>query len=336
MLEANLFVQLLRTATSKVRGFNAAWGLVAAVAVAGTAARILGHGPSTAVTIGFTLLGVVLVLVILALVKADLLILAKILAWAVVLAVVACIALTLTAIMFEWPCTWVRLLNFPSTRCVRDRGVHITRLVDYVGTGCEAGRRILKESVHDHLQVVGEDTEYTIQAEREALQTQDLQVKYRHGTGGGTGEVVLPFPKWTLDTVTGGQRMTARVPLRDSSADVEYAWVQHPEPGDNDFGISVVSSLPILSFKATVTLPAGATLLGPDTSTVAKAAMFEAFNGTGCQLYQPMSNGSSAWVLDCPRPLHNEVNRRMSYPWVWNVFSGCSSAPSAAPVAFGT
>jgi uncharacterized membrane protein YhaH (DUF805 family) len=332
---------MLILAFKSLPGMKPAWGVVILALVAAIATYVMGSGKAAVIAIAFAIVGVFLVIIILVLYKVlnnkpgvavpttrrakdeervrheQWLVLVNLALWvarAVTYAFIVLIVMLVLVVAIGQPCHLGMVLGVPDTDCPKPKpiepGVHIKRLVDFSGSGCEQGKRVLREVVTDNLTFQGVVDEYIIQARKEFVDSTKLSVQYTLD-----GATVPVDVKWNPD-FSDNARWKYQIPVDSKPVVVRYSWEQLPEDDDDLFAmVAITSSRPILSLRATVKLPPNKRILSANPKYADRVAKME---DAGCV----MSLTTPA-KLDCNKPLTNEPNVPMMYPILWDVFAQC-------------
>jgi hypothetical protein len=332
-------LQMLKLPFKQLPGMAPAWGVVILALVAAIATSVMGSGKAAVIALGFATVGVVLVVFLLILAKvlnptSDIaapttrranararardeqsLVLANLalsIARAVAYAFIALIVMLVLVVARGQPCRLGMMLGVPRTDCAKPiaAGVHIDRLVDFSGSGCEQGKRVLREVVTDNVTFQGVVDEYVIQARKEIVESTKLSVQYTLD-----GATVPVDVKWNPD-FSDNARWKYPIPVASKPVVVRYSWEQLPKDDDDLFAmVAITSSRAILSLHATAKLPPNKRILSANPKYADRVAKME---GAGCV----MSLTTPA-KLDCSKPLNNEPNVPMMYPILWDVFAQC-------------
>lgn len=189
--------------------------------------------------------------------------------------------------------------------------VHIER-TSVVRAGCRKGARFLEEDYVDRLRFTAPIACYRAQVMRDPLARHEVAIKYQAGTVETT-----PALAWTR--IFGGpESAEVPIPVAGSTLAITYQWRQQPPRSDDDFGVGVLSSLPIASFMSSTSLPAGKRVLDFDASGN-KASLVARFKEAGCTL----DVGNPAVVKCSQGPVTQAPNKMLIVPWKWDVFAGC-------------
>ncbi|WP_022980390.1 hypothetical protein [Ideonella sp. B508-1] len=315
-------LRALKEATKELPGMKPAWGVVILGLVAAMVVYVMGSGRAAVIAVIFAALGVIVIYVLMSLARLDEgrplnllqsngLVLARTVTWALVVFIVLLFLVVVTG----QPCRLGQLLGVPDTDCVvKLAGVHIQRVVNFNGSGCQNGERILREVVTDNLTFEGDVSDYVIQARKEMVETTKLSVQYKLD-----GSMVPVDVKWAPDFAD-STRFLYPIPVNGKPATVWYSWEQRPEPKDDLFAlVAVASSRPILSLHVTAKTPLGTSIKGGNPRYQDRIARMES---VGCRLEL-----SDPAKLDCAKPLNNEVNVPLMYPVLWDVFAQCEPKP---------
>lgn len=210
--------------------------------------------------------------------------------------------LVLSLLPQRLPCQYQVTLGIRSTPC--DLGVEIKRSVDFSKLRCEDGKRVYSFVAEDELKFSRHIDYYSVQSERPPKSV--VIVK-----DGKKRELEL-LKERPVVSEAGWFRRMYRYPVHGDSLNLTYEFSGTSDKNDDEWGFAISSSLPILKFVASASLPNGKTVAG-------KNLQKQYHNDfPGC-----LFESGSTPVLTCSEPLNNEVNVSQRLYWNWNVFEGC-------------
>ena len=327
-----------REAIAKLPGMKPALGIVILALAAAISSLVLGSAKAAVFGYTFAAIGFVLVIVLLNVGKPvvrgqpptpaqnEAIRLIKVVSRAFCVLVF----LLLLVIIIGWPCPLAIVLGLPNicdepSRLMpwkgKDKlGVHIQREVNYTGSGCENGERVVREKVSDRLTFEGKPTEYVIQAVKEAAKETNLKVEYK--LAGMATFAPVEWQPHTSDT----RKWRYPIPVMGLPVEVVYSWTQRPKPEDRTFtAVAVASSLNILSLSATIILPPNTEITGPSQLPEHQDDL-SLMRSRGCVLRKATVKEQPD-RFDCTGALGNVLNEGMRYPVAWNVFAACEPKP---------
>ena len=327
-----------REAIKKLPGMKPALGIVILALAAAISSLVLGSAKAAIFGYIFAAIGFVLVVVLLTVgkpvVRGQLPTAAQSEAIRLIKVVsrtfCVLVFLLLLVIIIGWPCPLAIVLGLPNIcdepcrlmpwTCKDKVGVHIQREVNYIGSGCENGERVLLEKVSDRLTFEGKPGEYVIQAVKEAAKETNLKVEYK--LAGMATFAPVEWQPHTSDT----RKWRYPIPVKGQPVDVVYSWTQRPKPEDHTFtAVAVASSLDILSLNATIILPPNTKIAGPSRLPEHQDDL-NLMRSRGCFLRMSTVKGQPD-KFDCKGALGNVLNEGMRYPVTWNVFAACEPKP---------
>lgn len=200
------------------------------------------------------------------------------------------------------PCSIQSALRMRLVPC--DVGVHIERVSDMTGTKCENGKRVYKIVNQDTLTFTQPISIYDAQGYKH--ESSDLEITYSTSRGPEHPRTLPIFEHWLLDVVEG-------IPVNGTNLTIKYSYKGVTTNEDDEWGLAFVSSLPILSIKASVKLPEGVRV-----TSLNEAKEYDNRAFAGCNI----PTGERP-ILFCNSPLNNKVNIPQSLYWKWTAFEGC-------------
>ena len=186
--------------------------------------------------------------------------------------------------------------------------VSIVRTEDLSGSGCMNGARAYENIMRDQLKFSKKIQNYDAQAMvRNTVGPQEVEISYESG-GKPVKPIVSKEPLPGQDT-----RYAVAIPVDGDALSITYKFTQKPSAQDDQWGISVVSSLPISSLHTQSRLPEGVTVTGLNPKFGSQNDAFK-----NCSF-----EAGNLPSLSCRRPLQNVPNVAMSLYWNWDMWKGC-------------
>ena len=193
---------------------------------------------------------------------------------------------------------------------IRPVSVSILRHEDLTGSGCSNGVRVYSNTMHDILTFSRKIPSYEAQAitRPRAGATHDVSITYEVN-----GKSVDPIARMNA-LPNNDMRYAVDIPVNGDRLSVTYRYRQQAAPQDDEWGYSVVSSLPINSFSADSELPAGVTVLG----------MNDRFRDQNRGFKDCAFQSGTHPSLSCSKALGNTPQVPISLYWTWDMWKGCS------------
>lgn len=204
---------------------------------------------------------------------------------------------------------YVKFMQQLLDRFIKENAVsiRIDRTADMSQTRCADGARVYTNLVEDRLTFSEPVKEYLAQAHTSNVGgTHTAQMWYFSGD-----QRVTPITE-SMRLPLKGERKVARIPVNGTATKLFYRVEQRAEKGDDEWGLSFVSTLPIASIRARVILPSGKQVSGLHQDYSAERTGFG-----GCSFVS-----GHAPSVECPERIV-APNVPISLFWVWDVWDGC-------------
>lgn len=188
--------------------------------------------------------------------------------------------------------------------------VSISRTADMGAAGCVNGKRVYTNVMTDVLTFSETVQDYEAQAlTNDTGGSHSVEIWYTV-----EGKKITPIPRQTALPFN-GHRQLVKIPVHGTRLTVHYRFEQRPSRGDDEWGLSFVSSLPIAQLSATVRLP--------DKKEVYGLSREEKYSKANSSFSGCSFSAGATPKLECAKLPPTSPNVPIYLVWDWNVFQGC-------------